>query len=80
MRHRMVKGISGFGGNNQIDPHFGLGTDARVVDIAIRWPSGRLQTLENPGIDRVIEVREPETGPRGSVAELIDAAAANSGG
>lgn len=45
----------------QQDPrlHFGLGAQTKVDRIEIRWPSGRTQTLENPPIDRVLQVQEP---------------------
>jgi hypothetical protein len=38
----------------------GLGTgDAAVERVEIRWPSGTVQTLEEPAIDRVQGVKEP---------------------
>jgi len=45
----------------QQDPrlHFGLGADARVDRIEIRWPSGQTQTIANPSIDRLLQIREP---------------------
>ena len=39
--------------------HFGLGADASVGLIEIRWPSGRLQQLRNVAADRVLHIREP---------------------
>jgi enediyne biosynthesis protein E4 len=39
--------------------HFGLGTAAKVDRIVVHWPSGRLQTLENLSVDRVLTVEEP---------------------
>jgi hypothetical protein len=39
--------------------HFGLGPDAAVDLIEIRWPSGILQQLRNVAADRVLVVREP---------------------
>jgi hypothetical protein len=77
VRYATVKASSGFGGNNPIDPHIGLGAAVRVVDVSIRWPSGRLQTIEDPGIDLEIEAREPDSGPRGSVLDLISRAEAS---
>jgi hypothetical protein len=37
--------------------HFGLG-DARAVALEIRWPSGRVQTLEAVPANQIIEVNE----------------------
>jgi hypothetical protein len=36
----------------------GLGTDA-VKSVVIRWPSGIVQRLTGPGIDRMLKVEEP---------------------
>jgi hypothetical protein len=40
-------------------PHFGLGARDHLDRIEIRWPSGRLQSIENPPVDRVLRVKEP---------------------
>ncbi len=42
--------------------HFGLGTDAAVERIEIRWPSGVAQTLRNIPGDRIVNVDEPANG------------------
>jgi hypothetical protein len=39
--------------------HFGLGADARADVVEIRWPSGKVQTLQNVEADRVLKVTEP---------------------
>ncbi len=41
------------------DVHFGLGDAAGVERIEIHWPSGVVQTIENPAIDRLHEIVEP---------------------
>ncbi|MCM3871036.1 MAG: CRTAC1 family protein [Pyrinomonadaceae bacterium] len=38
----------------------GLGAATGVRSVEIRWPSGRIQTLANPGIDRYIAINEGE--------------------
>lgn len=38
---------------------FGLGDDARVRRVVIRWPSGQVQELTPPAQNRTHEVREP---------------------
>ena len=40
--------------------HFGLGHDASLDLLEIRWPSGKLQTLRNVLADRIITVMEPK--------------------
>jgi hypothetical protein len=39
--------------------HFGLGADAVVDLVEIRWPSGKVQQLEKVAADRIVHVREP---------------------
>jgi hypothetical protein len=39
--------------------HFGLGSDASVDLVEIRWPSGQVQQLKAVMADRVVRVKEP---------------------
>ena len=39
--------------------HFGLGGNAAVRTVEITWPSGTVQTVENPETDRILPVVEP---------------------
>lgn len=39
--------------------HFGLGTDAAVDTLEIRWPSGIIQKLQNVRGDRIMQIDEP---------------------
>ena len=40
--------------------HFGLGTDASVKSIEIRWPSGIVQRLENVNANQILNASEPD--------------------
>ena len=40
--------------------HFGLGAATAIDKIIVKWPSGREQTLEKQGVDRVLTVEEPK--------------------
>ena len=64
---RQTKEIhTGSSHNSSSDPRllFGLG-DATAVDrIDIRWPSGRVQTLAPPPVDRYHTIREPDAPTR----------------
>jgi enediyne biosynthesis protein E4 len=51
---------SGYLSQNDGRLHFGLGAAATVDQITVRWPSGRMQTLTNQAVDRVITVEEPK--------------------
>ena len=55
-----VDGGMGFASQNDRRLHFGLGSAGRVERAVIRWPSGTVQTLEHPGVDRVHVITEPD--------------------
>ncbi len=38
--------------------HFGLGGDNSVRSLEIAWPSGIVQKIDHPGVDRILTVRE----------------------
>jgi hypothetical protein len=56
---QQVAGASGFCAQNQRRLHFGLGKDARVERAEIRWPSGKVQTIDNPVVGQTNKVKEP---------------------
>ena|SRR5215813_5568021 len=54
-----VSGGSGFCAQNQRRLHFGLGKNPAIEKVEIRWPSGKVQTVDKPGIGEVNKVKEP---------------------
>jgi enediyne biosynthesis protein E4 len=54
-----VSGGSGFAAQNQRRVHFGLGNTSQVDAVVIRWPSGKVQTIERPAVDEIHQVKEP---------------------
>ena len=50
---------SGYLSQNDGRLHFGLGAVTVIDKIIVRWPSGRVQTLENVSVDRVLDAEEP---------------------
>ena len=54
-----VSGGCGFAAQNQRRLHFGLGTIAEVDSVAIRWPSGKVQSIDRPEPNRLHRVEEP---------------------
>ena len=38
--------------------HFGLGAAVSVAELEVRWPSGAVQVVRNPGINRIVTIRE----------------------
>jgi hypothetical protein len=55
-----VSGGSGFGAQNQRRLHFGVGKQAQIEKVVIRWPSGKVQTLTAPQMGRLHRLKEPE--------------------
>jgi enediyne biosynthesis protein E4 len=54
-----VSGGAGFCSQNQRALHFGLGEGAVVDTVEIRWPSGRVEQLQAPEVNRLHRVKEP---------------------
>ena len=61
MGQRQVQEISGgigFSSQNQRRLHFGLGKAPNIEKVEIRWPSGKIQIIENPELNTVHRIRE----------------------
>jgi hypothetical protein len=54
-----VSGGSGFAAQNDRRLHFGLGKNPHVQKAVIRWPSGLVQTIDEPAADRLHKIKEP---------------------
>lgn len=55
-----VSGGSGFCAENQRRLHFGVGKNPQVEKAVIRWPSGKVQTLDRPAVGQVNTIKEPD--------------------
>lgn len=55
-----VHGGSGFSAQNQRRLHYGLGAADQVDRLVIRWPTGRMQAIDAPAVDRLHRVTEPQ--------------------
>ncbi|MDX1931990.1 MAG: CRTAC1 family protein [Capsulimonadales bacterium] len=53
-----VSGGVGFCAQNDRRPHFGLGKNAKVDRVEIRWPSGTTRILEAPETNKVHKIKE----------------------
>jgi hypothetical protein len=40
--------------------HFGLGSESAIAYVEITWPSGTVQRLERPAVNRILQVVEAE--------------------
>jgi hypothetical protein len=59
----MVTTSSSYASSSDKRVHFGLGAEAIVQTMEIRWPSGIVQTLQNVRADQFLQVDEPIAGP-----------------
>jgi len=53
-----VSGGCGFAAQNDRRLHFGLGTNPQIEKAVIRWPSGKLQTIDKPAADQLHKIKE----------------------
>jgi hypothetical protein len=54
-----VSGGSGFAAENDRRLHFGLGKNPQIDQAIIRWPSGKLQTVDKPAANQLHKLKEP---------------------
>ncbi len=55
-----VSGGSGFAAQNQRRLHFGLGKFPQIQKVVVRWPSGKVQTIDSPAPNENHVVKEPQ--------------------
>ncbi|MCX6300645.1 MAG: CRTAC1 family protein [Bacteroidia bacterium] len=53
------KGTTGYLSQNDPRVHFGLAENKMIEKIEIKWPSGKIQTLENVKANQILEIKEP---------------------
>ena len=54
-----VSGGCGFAAQNDRRLHFGLGKNLQIEKAVIRWPSGKVQTLDWPAACQIHKIKEP---------------------
>ncbi|WP_446743351.1 CRTAC1 family protein [Silvibacterium acidisoli] len=55
-----ISGGSGFAAQNDRRLHFGLGKNPQIEKAVIRWPSGKVQTINSPAAGKLYTIEEPE--------------------
>ena len=55
---QQVSGGSGFCSQNQRRLHFGLGKNPQIEKAEIRWPSGKVETIEKPSVGQTYKIKE----------------------
>jgi len=58
---REIKSGNGFSHQSSLNAHFGLGAATEITQVIVRWPSGIVDTYNNPAIDGSILVVEGAT-------------------
>jgi len=53
-----IHGGIGFCSQNQRRLHFGLGKNAKIEKVEIRWASGKIQVIENPELNKIHKIKE----------------------
>src|ERR1700722_11428933 len=54
-----VSGGTGFAAENDRRLHFGLGKNPKIEKAVIRWPSGKIQTIDQPAVRQIHKIKEP---------------------
>ncbi len=54
-----VSGGTGFAAQNDRRLHFGLGKNPRIEKAVIRWPSGKVQSIDQPAAGQLHKIKEP---------------------
>jgi hypothetical protein len=57
---QQVSGGSGFSAQNDRRLHFGLGREPQIKNAVIRWPSGKLQTMDSLVPGKLYKIEEPK--------------------
>jgi hypothetical protein len=57
-QYNHVSTAVGYGSASDRRVHFGLGPDATVTELTVRWPSGRTQTLKQVPADQTLTIQE----------------------
>lgn len=60
---REVSARTGYGSQNSLTQHVGLGTATTVSSITVKWPSGLVQTINNVAANQTITIVEDDDGP-----------------
>ena len=55
---REIEGGMGTASQNSLDAEFGFGQYKGTVEVIIRWPCGKVESLPSVGLDKLLDVAE----------------------
>jgi hypothetical protein len=55
-----VRGGGSYYAQNDLRVHFGVGTDAKIDRVEVRWPNGVEEIWTDVGVDRILTLKEGE--------------------
>jgi len=56
---RLVQSGTGYLSQDDMRPHFGLGSEKRADSLEVRWPDGTTTRMEDVAANQLVEVRQP---------------------
>jgi hypothetical protein len=60
---REIRSGNGFSHQSSLNAHFGIGSETAITQVIIRWPSGIVDTINNPASNQSLSVAEGATLP-----------------
>lgn len=58
---RDVRSGDGFAYMSSLNPHFGIGSATAITSVVVKWPSGTIDTIQNPSINSSLLITEGST-------------------
>ncbi|MGH2667046.1 FG-GAP-like repeat-containing protein [Flavobacterium sp.] len=58
---REIRSGNGFSHQSSLNAHFGIGAETAITKVIIRWPSGTVDTIDNPASNQALLVLEGST-------------------
>ncbi len=78
--YRAVSTAGSYASSNDRRVAFGIGEETSIREITIRWPSGLIQSVENPMPDQILHIVEAPPGPAAATRESSSAVSSHPGG
>lgn len=55
---REIRSGHGFSHQSTLNAHFGIGQESEITQVIIKWPSGAIDSIDNPSINEALTVTE----------------------